>query len=399
MKRILSIIFVLSLLLSVATGCASEEVPVAVSETPVAPQVTEAEAPAEEVVPVAPQGRSLNIVSTIFAQYDWVREILGARADDMDLTLLISSALDMHNFQPSVSDIAAIASADIFIYVSGHSSDWAYAALQQSTNPDMVVLDLLEVLGDGVKHEQILEGMQHDDCDDDDCDDPGHAHSDCGDDDHGDDGHTCSSSHSHDHDDDCSDDDCDDPEHDDCDDAHHGVDEHVWLSLRNAAVFCYAIADVLSALDPDYADVYMGNLEKYVDRLLDLDEIYLAALNSVSNRTLLFADRFPFRYLVDDYGLHYFAAFTGCSAETEASFSTIIFLAGKVDELRLNTIMITDSGNRAIADAVINATESGGQQVLELDSMHSVTMTDIEGGVTFLSIMESNLRVLLDALS
>jgi len=309
----------------------------------------------------------------------------------MDLTLLISSALDMHNFQPSVSDIAAIANADIFIYISGHSSDWADAALQQSTNPDMVVLDLLEVLGEGVKHEQIIEGMQHDDCDD---DDPSHAHSDCGDDSHGDDGHTCSS-HSHDHDDDC-----DDPEHNH-DDAHHhgGVDEHVWLSLRNAAVFCYAITDVLTMLDPDYADVYMGNLEKYVDRLLALDEEYLETLSGVDNRTLLFADRFPFRYLVDDYGLHYFAAFSGCSAETEASFSTIIFLAGKVDDFGLNTIMITDSGNRAIAEAVINATESGGQQILELDSMHSVTMADIESGVTFLSIMESNLQVLMQALS
>jgi len=386
MKRILSIIFVLSLLVSVAAGCASEEIPVAVPETPAAPQVTEAEAPVKEVVPESPQGRRLNIVSTIFPQYDWVREILGVRADEMDLTLLISSALDMHNFQPSVSDIAAIANADIFIYISGHSSDWADAALRQSTNPNMVVLDLLEVLVEGVKHEQIIEGMQHDDCDDDD---------------HGDDGHTCSShGHSHDHDDDRSDDDCDDPEHDH-DDAHHhgGVDEHVWLSLRNAAVFCYAIADVLVMLDPDYADVYMGNLERYVDRLLALDEEYLAQLSGVSNRTLLFADRFPFRYLVDDYGLHYFAAFSGCSAETEASFSTIIFLAGKVDDFGLNTIMITDSGNRAIAEAVISATESGGQQILELDSMHSVTMTDIESGVTFLSIMENNLQVLMQALS
>jgi zinc transport system substrate-binding protein len=140
-------------------------------------------------------------------------------------------------------------------------------------------------------------------------------------------------------------------------------------------------------------------LAAYTEKLLSLDEDYKAALGDIENKTLLFADRFPFRYLVDDYGINYYAAFSGCSAETEASFSTIIFLAGKADELGLNTIMVTESGNRAIAETVVSNTESKDQQILELDSMQSVTTADVQRGVTFLSIMESNLAVLIEALS
>jgi zinc transport system substrate-binding protein len=136
----------------------------------------------------------------------------------------------------------------------------------------------------------------------------------------------------------------------------------------------------------------------YIENLLSLDEEYKAALGNIENKTLLFADRFPFRYLVGDYGIDYYAAFSGCSAETEASFSMIIFLAGKVDELGLSTVMVTESGNRAIAETVISNTESKDQQILELDSMQSITTADVQRGVTFLSIMQSNLAVLVEAL-
>jgi len=163
-------------------------------------------------------------------------------------------------------------------------------------------------------------------------------------------------------------------------------------------IFCHAIADALSALDPANADYYAANLAAYVEKLISLDEEYKAALGNIENKTLLFADRFPFRYLVEDYGLSYYAAFSGCSAETEASFSTIIFLAGKVNELGLSTVMITESGNRAIAETVISNTETKNQQILELDSMQSITTADVQRGVTFLSIMESNLAVLVEAL-
>ena len=397
MRRILSIVFICTLVLSLASGCAQDEAP---GQPDVTPGVTQEST-----------GESLSIVSTIFPQYDWVREILGEKASNMDLTLLISSAVDLHSFNPSISDIATIATADLFIYVGGHSDDWVEGALRQATNPNIVVINLMEVLGDGAKLEEIIEGMQHDhhDCDDDDCDHD-HDHHDCDDDDCDHDHHDCDDDDcDHDHHD-CDDDDCD-HDHHDCDDHdgddddcghdhhHHGEsDEHVWLSLRNAVVFCHAIADALSALDPVNADYYAANLAAYVEKLLSLDEEYRAALGNIENKTLLFADRFPFRYLADDYGINYYAAFSGCSAETEASFSTIIFLAGKVDELGLSTVMITESGNRAIAETVISNTETKDQQILELDSMQSITTADVQRGVTFLSIMESNLAVLVEVL-
>ena len=415
MKRILSIIFVCVFLISMISGCTQETDPVQPETTPgVAPESA---------------GESLSIVSTIFPQYDWVREILGEKAGNMDLTLLISSTVDLHNYNPSVSDIAKVSTADMFIYVGGDSDDWVEDVLKQAVNPNMVVINLIEVLGDGAKIEEIIEGMQHDHdgCDDeDDCEDTDHDHDhdhdhddDCDDDDHDHDhDDDCDDDdHDHDHhhhDEDCDDDDCDDDDHDhdhdhddhdhdhdDHDHHHHHdeVDEHVWLSLRNAVVFCHAIADAISMLDPANADIYAANLAAYVSKLLSLDEEYATVLDNLSNRTLLFADRFPFRYLVDDYDLHYYAAFSGCSAETEASFSTIIFLSQKVDELGLHTVMVTESGNRSIAETVISNSESRNQQILELDSMQAVTMADVERGVTFLSIMESNLLVLKDALS
>ena len=380
MKRMLSIIFVCSLLLTLVAGCAQDEV---VTEPTAAPAPTEALAEPDPESELAAEGESLNIVSTIFPQYDWVREILGDKAENMDLTLLISTAVDLHSFQPSVSDIVAMSTADLFIYVGGASDDWVEDVLRHSTNPDMITIDLMEVLGDGAKLDEIIEGMQHDrdDCeldDEDDCDDDSHDHGHSRDHDHDDDDHDDDHDHSHDH--------------------HDEFDEHVWLSLRNAVIFCHAIAEALSTLDPVNADVYAANLAAYTEKLMALDAEYTAALQNLENRTLLFADRFPFRYLVDDYDLSYYAAFTGCSAETEASFSTIIFLAGKVDELGLDVVMVTESGNRAIAETVISNTESGDQRILELDSMQSVTAIDVQNGVTFLSIMESNLNVLREAL-
>jgi len=402
MKRLFSIIFACTLCITLLAGCAGQDTPVAApepllttSEPVVVPESEEAPEPQQE-------GNRLSIVSTVFPQYDWIREILGENADNMDLTLLIASTVDLHSFQPSVSDLVKISTADLFIYVGGDSDDWVEAALRQSTNPNQVVINLVEVLGDGAKIEEIIEGMQHDHdaCEDeDDCDDDDHDHG------HG---HSHGHSHSHDHshdDDDCDDDVCEDDDHDhddhDHDDGHnHGeIDEHVWLSLRNAVIFSNEIASVLSRLDPVKADLYTSNLASYVDRLLSLDEEYATVLDNVNTRTLLFADRFPFRYLVDDYGLDYYAAFTGCSAETEASFSTIIFLAGKLDELGLNSVMVTESGNLAIAETVISNTASRNQQILVLDSMQSVTTADVQNGVTFLSIMESNLNILKDALS
>jgi len=295
----------------------------------------------------------ISIVCSVFPQYDWARQILGNNIENVSLSLLQSGKADLHNYQPSVDDIIMISRADLFIYVGGESDKWVDDALRGASNPDMVVINLLDALGDNAKEEELLEGMEEDD----------------------------------------------DDEHDEHDDEGGAeYDEHVWLSLKNAEVYCIAIADALSALDTSNAGLYQGNLAAYCAKLSALDLEYQKAVTAAPINTLLFGDRFPFRYLMDDYNINCYAAFPGCSAETEASFETIVFLADKVDEFGLNAIMVTESGDQSIARTIISNTAAKNQQILALDAMQSVTQNDISAGTTFLSIMENNLNALKSAL-
>ena len=291
------------------------------------------------------------IVCTVFPQYDWARQILGNKAGEMELTLLLDNKADLHNFQPSTDDIIKISTCDLFIYVGGESDGWVDDALKETSNKDMAVINLLDALGNSAKDEEVIEGMEDAEGEDED------ENADGG-----------------------------------------GYDEHVWLSLGNAATFCKEIAAALSSLDPDNAREYQNNLEVYLGKLSVLDAEYRTAADAASVKTLLFGDRFPFRYLMDDYGLRYYAAFPGCSAETEASFETIIFLAGKVDELGLKNVMVTESADQSIAKTIIANTAGKDQQILVLDAMQSVTPGDIESGTAYLSVMESNLDILKEAM-
>ena len=306
-------------------------------------------------VKTADSGDKISIVCTVFPQYDWVRQILGEEADNVDLTLLLQSRIDLHNFQPSVDDIVRISNCDLFIYVGGESDEWAEDVLGEAINEEMIIVNLLDELGEAAKVEEIIEGMEDED-----------------DDDHDDEG--------------------DDDDHED------EYDEHVWLSLKNAQMFCAIIAEVLTELDPENTVVYQSNLAAYTQKLSALDSEYQMAVKAAPIKTLLFGDRFPFRYLVDDYGLSYYAAFAGCSAETEASFETIIFLSEKTDELSLNNIMVTESSDMKIAETIRNNTTAKNQQILKLDAMQSVITSDVQSGTSYLSIMESNLNVLKEAL-
>ena len=175
-------------------------------------------------------------------------------------------------------------------------------------------------------------------------------------------------------------------------------DEHVWLSLKNAQILCKAIAEALETVDPEHKDVYATNVDAYLEKLSSLDSQYQDAVANASQKTLLFGDRFPFRYLVDDYGLSYYAAFAGCSAESEASFETISFLAKKVDELGLKNIMTIENSDQKIAKTIRDNTKDKNQEILSLDSMQSTTSEDVKNGTTYLSVMESNLDVLKKAM-
>lgn len=471
----------------------------------------------------------LSVVTTIFPEYDWVKEILGDKAGSTDLTMLLSSGVDLHSYQPTADDIVKISDCDLFIYVGGESDKWVDDALKEATNKDMKVIDLLEVLGDSVKTEETVEGMQETE----------HAHDHSKEvstfEDHevqdrslsdwagswqsaypfaldgtlddafaamaeegemtadeyktyyqngyktditninieGDhiaftyeDGKKVGSDykyigyyiqnwstgtkaamyrfeavdrtsgapvyiefndhmiesaapeHFHIRMSNESFDAIVDPEkswptffpadmtgEDLCEhmeghghDHEEEADEHVWLSLKNAAVLVDAISNALQELDPDNKDTYAANAAAYIEKLSTLDGAYQSAVDGAARKTVLFGDRFPFRYLADDYGLRYYAAFSGCSAESEASFETVSFLAKKVDELKLPCVLTIEGKNHKIAETIVENTAEKNQKILTMDSMQSMTSKDAANGATYLSVMEQNLSVLKEAL-
>ena len=292
---------------------------------------------------------SIQVVTTIFPEYDWTRNILGENPGNVELVQMLDNGVDLHSYQPTAEDMARLSTCDLFIYVGGESDQWVEDALKDALNPDMVVIDLLDVLGDQVKEEEIVEGMESE-----------------------------SEALLNE----------DGPEY----------DEHVWLSLNNAHILVQAISDGLQSLDPEHAAVYEENTRAYLEQLEALDLDYRDAVNQASLTTLLFGDRFPFRYLTDDYGLEYYAAFAGCSAETEASFETVSFLAGKVDELGLKTVMTIDGSDRRIAQTIVSSSKDKNAVIRVMDSMQTTTTKDAAAGKTYLSAMTENLAVLKEAL-
>lgn len=299
-----------------------------------------------------PSDERISVVTTIFPEYDWVMTVLGEKQTGAKVTFLLDSGVDLHSYQPTVKDIAEISACDLFIYVGGESDEWAKDALKETTNKDMKIINLLDILGEKAKEEEHVEGMEEHD---------------------GDDGH-------------------------DSGEEETEYDEHVWLSLKNAPLFVSAIAEKLGEIDPENAADYKSNADVYNKKLASLDKEYEAAVASAAKDTLVFGDRFPFRYLADDYGLKYYAAFSGCSAETEASFGTVIFLAEKIDELGLGAIIRLESSKGKIAETVISNTSAKDQKILTMDSAQSATKDDFANGTTYLSIMEENLNALKEAL-
>ena len=296
--------------------------------------------------------KAVSVVATIFPAYDWARQLIGERSDDVALTLLLDKGADLHSYQPTVEDIYKISTCDLFIYVGGESDKWVPDALEQATNPNMQVVCLLDVLGEAVKEEETVEGMEAGEEEEDGEEEEG-------------------------------------PE----------CDEHVWLSLHHAETLCAAICEKLIAVDPAGEAVYTANCAAYSEKLAALDTSYRSAVDAAARKTLLFADRFPFRYLVDDYGLTYYAAFAGCSAETEASFETVNFLVSRLDELGLPYVMKLESSTDRMAETIIANSKAKNAEILSMDSLQSVTAQGVADGTTYLGVMEKNLEVLKKALN
>ena len=309
----------------------------------------------------APANKKFSVVATIYPQYDWLKNVIGERADAVDLKLLIKNGMDMHSYKPSAQDIASIAKADLVVYVGGESDEWIEKALAATPKDGRIALNLMKALGDHVKKEEIVEGMQAED----------HEH------------HEHAEKHEDEH-------------------HHHEEvenDEHIWLSLVAAKYLLSDIVKALAKIDTANAETYKTNATDYTVKLNELDDEYADAVGEATHRTILFGDRFPFRYLVDDYGIKYYAAFAGCSAESEASFETVTFLANKMDSLALPAILTIDGSDGKIARAILDASKnSKNAQVLTLNSMQSVTDEQIKAGADYLSMMRDNLEVLKKAL-
>ena len=297
-----------------------------------------------------PDSSKLSVVCSTFSCYDWTREIMGSHAQDAEITYLLENGADLHNYQPTAADIVKISSCDVFIYVGGESDGWAEDALKEATNKDMKVVKLLDAEGLTAKEEELKEGMEAEE-----------EESTEGE---------------------------EEPEY----------DEHVWLSVRNAELLCDDITAKLCQADPGNTEDYKANCEEYKKKLSELDDKFSKMADEAQDKTLVFGDRFPFRYLCDDYGIDYYAAFVGCSAETEASFETVAFLADKVDELGASTIFTLENSDGRIAQSIKQNTDGKDQEIAVLDSIQSVDKAQIDAGTTYISMMEENCEAIRKAI-
>ena len=296
------------------------------------------------------KSNKVNILCTIFPQYDWTRSILGNADNFTNLSLLVKSGVDLHNYQPSTADIVQISTCDLLIYVGGESDAWLKDALANATNKNIKVISLMDVLKDSLKEEEFIEGMQEEtECEED-------------------------------------------------SDNETEYDEHVWLSVKNAKILCNEIANAICSLVPENAETYKENLQAYLEELNNLDMTYASVIKNSPRKTILVCDRFPLRYLTDDYKLNYYAAFAGCSAETEASFETIVFLSNKLKEEKMPAVLVLDQSDEKIAKTVILNAKLPKTDILKIDSMQSTTLRQSFNGKTYISTMQENLEALQKAL-
>ncbi|MCR4579177.1 MAG: metal ABC transporter substrate-binding protein [Treponema sp.] len=279
----------------------------------------------------------IKIVNTVFPPYDWTSAIIGMDDSKTTNSLVAKNGLDMHNYQPSTSDIIQISSADIFIYIGGESDAWVKEALKNSTNPNMKILNLMEI----IKEKDSLLSEEEDE---------------------------------------------------------NEYDEHIWLSLRKAKICVEAISQALCEKVPELAENYKKNTDEYIEELDLLDASFKSVITSTPHNTLIFCDRFPFRYLTEDYGLNYSAAFDGCSAETEASFETVARLSKNLNESGVNAVLVLENSDKKIARTVIANAKKPKCDTLVLDSLQSTALHEAFNGKTYIGTMRENLGTIKKAL-
>ncbi|MBE6733323.1 MAG: zinc ABC transporter substrate-binding protein [Ruminococcaceae bacterium] len=294
------------------------------------------------------ESSKIKIVTTSFSAYDWTRNILGDELNDTELTLLSDNGVDMHSYQPTADDIINIQSSDLIIVVGGSSDEWVLKSVKNAKK-NIKIINMLDLLGENVLYNNE---SNHE--------------------------HNSHADHNHKNDD--------------------LPDEHVWLSLKNSILFSNEIFKALSEINSNSATVYQENFNAYKDRLSSLDSKYRNYFDSTNNKSIIIADRFPFRYLIADYSLHYLALFEGCSAESDATIDSILNLSKQIDSNGLNYVFIIEGSNEKTAKAVIEHTKSKTQEILVLNSLQSVTKKDIKNGLSYYSVMEENLSLIYKSL-
>ena len=359
MKRILPLLITFFALI-VITGCGVHSVTV-IDETATLERIE-----IEDGDAVNTYNEPLRVVATIFPQFDFIRQIAG---DRVELSMLLSPGAESHGFEPTPRDVISIYGADLLVYVGGHGDVWVDPILASIGRDDMRTVALIDLV-DAVMVDHHHHGHDH-----------GHDHH-HHDHDHGHDHHHHDHDHRHDH-------------------GHHHhhephYDEHVWTCPRNAILIVEELVAVLAELDPSNAYYFNENANTFIAQLQDLDRDFTQVVADGVRSTVVFGDRFPMRYLTDTYGLTYYAAFTGCSAETQASPATIAYLIQKVQEEDIPVVFYIEFSNRLIADVIAEAT---GARLLEFHSLHNVSPSDFAEGLTYLDLMRRNMGVLREALS
>ena len=351
MKKYIGIGLSILVAIMMVLGCAKKE-STGSSEAESGSSVTESSSVAESN---SEETKKLSIVTTIFPAYDWVKQVVGDNKN-VEISFLIDKGVDLHSYQASAADIAKITDSDLFVYVGGDSDDWAEDIIKE--NPNLNYINMVDSIGEAALAEELVEGMQ----DEEEHDNESEEHAN------------------------------EEGEHEE---GEEEIDEHVWLSIKNAETIVSAIEAKLAEIDPDNKAEYEKNANDYLAKLDELDKEYKDTLSSIQNKTIIVGDRFPFRYLVNEYGIKYYAAFKGCDAGSEASFETVKFLANKMDELNMTDIFIIDGSKGDLAKTIVDNTKDKNAKVLVLDSMQSTKSSD---NASYMDIMKKNLEVLKEVL-
>lgn len=310
------------------------------------------------------EGKKLQIVTTNFPSYDFARAIT---KEDAEVTMLVKPGAETHSFEPSPQDIITIQNADLFIYTGGDSDEWVDGILESVQNKNFHVFKMMDAVN--LIEEETVEGMQEEEHE--------HDHADA---DHGN----------------------EEADHEKADQAEEHeeegpeMDEHVWTSPKNAITIVEKLEETLSGLDESHKDSFKANSESYVKELEELDKSFKEVVDSGKRKEIIVADRFPFAYFCKEYGLSYFAAFPGCSTDTQPSAATIAFLTDKVKEDKIPVVFHIEMGNEDMVNAISKDT---GAKKLLLNSVHNVTDSDFKAGKTYVDLMKPNVEALKEALN